>query len=228
MDFMESQQSLTSAEWILRGIFSFVFLLMVTKLMGQRSISQLRFLDFVIALALGNIIAHPLSDEHVGMKGSMITTVVWVALYVAITRLSLMWPLLRRFLNPPAITLIQDGQIKYRNLKKAKISVDFLFSELRKANVDDIQKVSLAAWEPGGTLSVFANPQYQPVTPADLNLETKPFRLFRPVIVDGIIDHTVLSEIEKDRQWLEFKIAPASIDDVKLATVDENGELRVF
>ncbi|MFF6015923.1 hypothetical protein [Lysinibacillus fusiformis] len=31
--------------------------------MGQRSISQLRLLDFAMAITLGNIIAHPLSDE---------------------------------------------------------------------------------------------------------------------------------------------------------------------
>jgi uncharacterized membrane protein YcaP (DUF421 family) len=32
--------------------------------MGKRSISQLRRLDFTMALSLGNIIAHPLSDEQ--------------------------------------------------------------------------------------------------------------------------------------------------------------------
>ncbi len=78
MDFFYSQESLTAIQWILRAIVSFFFLLFVAKIMGQRSISQLRILDFIMALSIGNIIAHPLSDEHLGMKGSMITITVWL------------------------------------------------------------------------------------------------------------------------------------------------------
>jgi uncharacterized membrane protein YcaP (DUF421 family) len=230
MDFFGSQQSLTSVDWILRGIVSFVFLLIVAKMMGQRSISQLRFLDFIMALTLGNIIAHPLSDEQLGMKGSMITTVVLIVLYVAATWLSLKWPLFMRYLDPPAVTLVKDGQINYRNLGKVKISMDYLFSELRKARVEDIRKVALAVWEPGGVISVFLNPKYQPVTPADLKLETSPFNLIKPIIVDGKIDKAFLSELGKDLQWLELNLASAynQIRDVRLATADDNGNIRIY
>ncbi|WP_369819881.1 hypothetical protein [Terribacillus sp. 7520-G] len=57
MDFFHSQETLTSVEWTLRAVVSFIFLLIVAKVLGQRSISQLRLLDFVIALVVGNIIA---------------------------------------------------------------------------------------------------------------------------------------------------------------------------
>lgn len=50
--------------------------------MGQRSIAQLRLLDFTMAKTLGNIIAHPLSDEGLGLKGSMITMSVLIILYL--------------------------------------------------------------------------------------------------------------------------------------------------
>ncbi len=230
LDFFGSQESLTTVEWILRSIVSFVFLLLATKLMGQRSISQLRFLDFIIALTLGNIIAHPLSDEKLGLKGSMITTIVLVVLYVAATWLSLKWPLFKRYLDPPPIKLIKNGQIQFHNLSIARISIDFLFSELRKEKVEDIQKVSLAVWEPGGTISVFMNTQYQPLTPADMKFETRPFTLTRPIIFEGKIDMSLLKEIGKDHIWLKKKIAPtyANIRDVILATVDENENVRVY
>jgi uncharacterized membrane protein YcaP (DUF421 family) len=230
LDFFGSQESLTIVEWILRSIVSFVFLLLAAKLMGQRSISQLRFLDFIIALTLGNILAHPLSDEKLGLKGSMITTTVLIVLYVAATWLSLKWPLFKRYLDPPPINLIKNGQIQFHNLSIARISIDYLFSELRKEKVEDIQKVSLAVWEPGGTISVFMNTQYQPLTPADMKLETRPFTLARPIIFEGKIDMSLLKEIGKDPIWLKKKIAPASpnIRDVILATIDDNENVRVL
>jgi uncharacterized membrane protein YcaP (DUF421 family) len=216
-------------EWILRGIVSFVFLLLAAKVMGQRSISQLRFLDFIMALTLGNIIAHPLSDEELGLKGSMITTIVLVVLYIIATWLSLKWPFFKHYLDPSPITLVNNGLIQFHNLSKARISIDFLFSELRKEKAEDIQKVALAVWEPGGTISVFMDTPYQPVTPEDLKLETKPFTISRPIIIDGKVDMSLLQEIGKDLDWLHSKIAPAhtNIHDVILATV-ENENVRVF
>lgn len=230
MDFFKSQESLTTLEWILRSTVSFVFLLFVAKLMGQRSISQLRFLDFIIALVLGNIIAHPLSDEHLGLKGSMITSFVLIVLYVAATGLSLKWSLFRRYVDPPPIELIKNGEIQFQNLSTAKISIDYLFSELRKGKVEDIQKVALAIWEPGGTISFFLNPQYQPLTPADMKLATRPFSLTRPIIFEGEIDMLLLKKIGKDQIWLRDKVGSTfkEIHDIPLATVDENENVRVY
>jgi uncharacterized membrane protein YcaP (DUF421 family) len=227
VDFFKSQETLTTAEWILRSIVGFVFLIVAAKLMGQRSISQLRFLDFIIALTLGNIIAHPLSDEQLGLKGSMITTVSIVILYILAIWLSLKIPLVKQFFDPPAITLIQEGKLDYRNLLKAKLPIEFLFAELRKANVDDISKVAFAAWEPGGTLSVFLNTAFQPVTPADLKLPTEPFNLTKPIIADGHIEHALLRDIGKDREWLETEIRPRALNNVILATVDSKLTVQV-
>lgn len=230
MDFFESQESLTIIEWILRSIFSFFYLLVITKLMGQRSISQLRFLDFVIALILGNILAHPLSDEELGLKGSLITTSVLIVLYVTVTLLSLKWPLLKRYLDPPPIDLIKNGQVQFQNLSTARISIDYLFSELRKGKVEDVQKVARAIWEPGGTISIFLDTQYQPLTPADMKLETLPFNLNRPIIYEGKIDMKLLQEIEKDFAWLKDKIGPnyREFHEVPLATIDEKENVRVY
>jgi len=83
MDFLQGQETLTIMEWALRATIAFFFLVIVAKVLGQRSISQLRLLDFVIALVIGNIIAHPLSDENLGLEGSVISTIVLVVLYIA-------------------------------------------------------------------------------------------------------------------------------------------------
>ena len=198
--------------------------------MGQRSISQLRFLDFIIALTLGNIIAHPLSDEKLGLKGSVTTTIVLIILYVAATWLSLKWPLFKRFLDPPPITVIKNGKVHFKNLSKARISIEFLFSELRKEKVESIEKVALAVWEPGGTISIFMNTQSQPLTPADMKLKTQPFNIIRPIVIDGVPDLFLLNEIGKDMNWLEKKVSPThtNIRDCVLATVDENEQVKVY
>ncbi|MBA2941758.1 DUF421 domain-containing protein [Paenibacillus sp. CGMCC 1.16610] len=230
MDFFHSQESLTAFEWMMRAVVGYFFLLIAAKLLGQRSISQLRFLDFIIALILGNIIAHPLSDERLSLTGSMISTTVLVVLYILTSWLSLKWNVLKHFLDPAPLTLIKHGNIVMKNLRKARISVDHLFSELRKQQIEDIDKVALALWEPGGTISVFLEPQYQPVTPKDMHLPTSSFSLVKPIIVEGTMNEKQLTQQGKNRKWLEAQIHANLVDwdDVVLATMDDQAQIRVY
>lgn len=231
VDFFNSQETLTTIQWTLRAIITFVFLLFSVKLMGQRAISQLRLLDFIIALIIGNILAHPLSDEQLGLEGSLITTGVLVILYIFSVFTSLKWDKVRSFFEPPPFPLIENGQIVYKSLVKARISIDFLLSELRKEKIEDIQKVSLALWEPNGTISVFLTPQYEALTPTDMHLATNAFTFPKTIIKEGKIDLKELTRDGKDDVWLKNRIKQtynAEVKDILLATIDDEEKLKVF
>lgn len=231
MDFLYSQEALTSFEWILRAIIAFFFLLIIAKLLGQRSISQLRLLDFVIALVIGNIIAHPLSDEHLALKGSIITTLVLVILYLGGIFITLKFPSLRKFFDNSPITIVQNGEILYKELNKARISIDILLEELREEKVDDVKKVALAIWEPDGKISVFLDPKYEPITPSSLNIEIEPFNLSRTIIKEGKINFKELKELNKNEDWIVSKLESlyhTEIKNVLLATLDNKDNIKVF
>jgi uncharacterized membrane protein YcaP (DUF421 family) len=232
LDFFYSQESLTAIQWILRAVISFFFLLIVTKIMGQRSLSQLRLLDFIMALSIGNIIAHPLSDQHLGMKGSMITIGVLVILYLIMVFLSLKWLKFTKFVDPSPFPLIKNGEILYKGLTKARIPIDVLLTELRKKQIHDIQQVALALWESDGTISFFLESQYQTLTPKDMKLMTKSFSLPITIIKDGKIDFEELKQTGKDENWVKNQIRTVHSLDIKnilLATIDDkNNKINVF
>lgn len=231
MDFFQSQETLTTIEWILRAVVAFFFLIIVAKVMGQRAISQLRLLDFVIALVIGNIIAHPLSDENLGLKGSVVTTIVLVSLYLGGVFLILKLPWFRRLVTPPPINLVKDGEIIYAGLKKARISIDVLLEELREEKVEDVKKVALAIWEADGKISVFLDPKYNPLTPAYYQLITEPFDLPKLIIKDGKLEFKELKQTNKDEEWVvsNLKIQyQTEIKNVLLATIDQKENLKVF
>ncbi len=199
--------------------------------MGQRSISQWGLLDFVVVMLLGNILAHPLSDSHLGLKGSLITVSVVSLLYILLLVLTLKSPKIRHFLDPAPMPLIKNGVILYPNLKKAKVTIDHLLSELRKKKVDDAKKVALALWEPTGTISVFLFPQYEPATKQDLHIAPKPFNFPRPIIKEGYIDFHELQVLGKDVNWLKQELQTkfnVHTDQVLLATLDETNSIKIF
>ncbi|WP_274306957.1 DUF421 domain-containing protein [Solibacillus daqui] len=231
MDFIHGQESLTAVQWILRAVIAFFFLLFATKIMGQRSIAQLGLLDFAMAITLGNIIAHPLSDEGLGLKGSMITMTVLIILYLLGVFVSMKWIPFRHFMDPPPIPLIKNGQIISANLRKARISIDFLLAELRKEKIEDIQKIALALWEHDGSISSFLYPQHQMPTRADLKIVQNPFSLPTVLINEGKIDYHELNKSMLTEDLLKNNLISTynvDVKDVLLATIDQNNNLQVF
>jgi len=231
MNFAQAQETLTMVEWILRAVVVFFFLLIVAKVLGQRAISQLRLLDFVIVLVIGNIAAHPLSDQHLDLKGSVTTTIVLVLLYLCGIFLNLKFPWFRRLINHAPITILQDGEIIYKGLKKARISIDVLLEELREEKVEDLKKVALAIWEADGKISVFLDPKYEPITAADCNMATEQFELPRTIIKEGRINSDELKQIHKDVNWVHSsleRLYQTEVKNVLLATLDSKDNLKVF
>ncbi|WP_432664519.1 DUF421 domain-containing protein [Wukongibacter baidiensis] len=231
MEFFYSQESLTIIQWILRAVFAYIILLIAVKLLGQRSISQLRLLDFIIAIILGNILAHPLSDEGLGMTGSITTTFSLVVLYILSLLIKLRFKVVEKFFSPAPIPIVKNGEIIYQNLVKAKIPLDFLLSELRLQQIADIKKVAAAFWEPGGKISVFMVSSHQPLTPSDMQLVPPPFSLPTIVIKEGDIDLDALNKIDRTKDWLTDLLKNtynAEAKDILMATVDDSYSLQVF
>lgn len=231
MDFFHRQETLSLIEWMLRAAVTFFFLLAVAKALGQRAISQLRVIDFAIVLVIGNIVAHPLSDEGLGLKGSFITTMVLLVLYLAGIFMILKWPWFRELVNHAPITIIQNGEILYTGLRKARISLDVLLEELREEKVDDVKKVALAIWEADGKISFFLDPKYEPVTHASLQMKTEPFDLPRTIVKEGRINAEELKQLYKDESWVISQLETSfqtEIKNVLLATLDQKNNLKVF
>lgn len=155
VDFFYGQESLSTIQWALRAIVAFFFLFLIVKIMGLRSISQLRLLDFAMAILIGNVIAHPLSDEGLGLKGSLVSMSILVSLYLICLYLMSKFIPFREFVAPPPVSLVKNGEINLKNLKKARISVDDVLSEMRKQSIVDLKMVALALWEPDGEISFF-------------------------------------------------------------------------
>ena len=231
LNFLYGQETLTNFEWAGRAIVAFFFLLITARLMGQRSISQLRTLDFAIALVIGNIIAHPLSDASLGIKGAAITTAALLVLYLGSIAATLKWPWFRNLLTPSPIIIVKNGKISHEGLRKARISLDILLEELRQEEIEDVSKVALAMWEADGKFSVFLDPMYKPLTPFSTQMETQPFDFPKTIIKEGKINTKEVKQMQKSEEWVALylkKMHQAEVKDVLYATLDSKDTLKIF
>jgi uncharacterized membrane protein YcaP (DUF421 family) len=215
----------------LRSIISFLVLLILTRLLGKKQISQLTLFDYVTGITIGSIAASLAIDTKISFSHGIIGLIIWTILPIAVSYITLKNTRLKRLFDGTPSILIQNGKIVYANLKKERFSVVDLLEELRLKEVFNICDVEFAILETSGKLSVQLKSQKQPLTPSDLNIPTSYDGLSANLIIDGEIMHEHLKLVNFNKEWLENELKIRNIKSTKevvLAILDSTGNLAVF
>lgn len=196
------------------------------RLLGKKSISEMTAYDLAALLVLSNVAAEPLVYKVASKATVGVFTLVLIALLLG--SLSL-----KRFfynIDSKPIIVIADGKIIERVLRKARMNVPLLMSELRIKGYQNVSDIKYAIIEPSGKMSVIPSSQVSPVTPKEMGIPTSPVNLSFPLIIDGEIDEKNLTFIKKDRKWLLEQLQAFEVgrfDEVLLAQYDSTGQLFV-
>lgn len=142
-------------EIALRSGFMFVFLLIVLRISGKRSLSQMSPFEFSLLIALGSAVGDPMFYEDVPLLHACIVIVVVVFLLKFLGLITENSKLLERVLEGKPICLIDKGRIIKKNTSNEKISSNEVFMKLREAGVRNLAEVENSYLEVSGNVSVF-------------------------------------------------------------------------
>ncbi len=230
MPFWMGQETLTTLQWAARAATAFFWLLLMTKLMGQREIGQMTLFDFAAAVTIGSITGGALSSSTSSLVGSMIALTTFAAIDIAISIGVLKMPKLRRVLQEEPLVLVQNGQLLEDTMRRTRFNLDNLMSQLRQKNYPNLADIEFAILEPSGKISVIPKSQARPVTPKDLGIGTTYEGMPTVLIEDGKIAHDNLRENGLDSSWLNAQLALYGTKDpseVMAAVLDTQGKLYV-
>lgn len=230
MDFWQGQPALTILEWVLRAVVTFWWLLLVTKLMGQREIGRLTLFDFIIAITIGSVAAAPLANNTVTLMGSLITITALGSVNILTSYYALKNPYFRRVVQDEPLVIIQNGQILEDTMRKARLNLDDLLTELRLKQYPNIHDVEFAFLESNGRISVIPKSQFRPVRPSDLKVETIYEGMPTVLVEDGNIVEDNLRENKLDQEWLMNQMKQKGVkklSDVMTVILDTKGRVYI-
>lgn len=214
-----------------QSLFSVVILLILTKLMGYRQISQLSMFDYINSITIGSIAAEMAIDLEGNYLKPLLAMVVYAAFVIIVAKISQKSIPFRRLVNGKAIMIYQNGSIYNENLKKAKMDVDEFLVECRVNGYFDLSQIESAILEPNGKISFLPVTEDRPATPKDLGITPTQEEIFANVVVDGKVMEYNLKHAGKDRNWLDQQLEGQNIkklEDVFLAVCDKQGNFHVF
>ncbi|HOP72514.1 YetF domain-containing protein [Thermoclostridium caenicola] len=214
----------------IRSLLAFLILLVLIRIIGKQQVSQLTFFDYVLGITIGSFASTLSVQLNENSLATIWGMVIWALLALLLAFADIHCPWLRKLAEGKPSVVIENGHLRIRNLKRLRITIDELMSQLRIQGVFNISDVEYAIFEPNGQLSVQKKSQKQPLTPADLKLDTQYDGLPANLIVNGRIRQDTLNALKLSRSWLMFQLGRRNIREVErviLAQLDTRGNLFV-
>ncbi len=210
---------------------SVIVLFLLTKLMGQKQISQLSLFDYINGITIGSIAAEmatALEQDFWLPLTAMVVYTLFSLLIAVLERKSI--KLNKFFVGNPNI-LLENGVLYEKNLRRAHLSVTEFLSQCRIGGFFNLSDIQCAILEPNGSISFLPKGDMRPVTPSDMQIAAAPSTLLPNVIVDGKILCANLRALGLNEAWLLKQLEKQGVSspvDVFLATVDAQKQLSVY
>ena len=153
-------------EWIWKSALLVVVGVILLRIAGRKSISQMTVATTVIMISIGTTIVQPVANhtlwKAVGSASVFIVTLMIIELLV----LKFNW--LEKLLSGNSKTVIENGVLQTDQMRKLRMSVDQLETRLRQKGIGNISDVQTATLEPNGLIGYELKPYARPVTLGDL------------------------------------------------------------
>ena len=217
-------------EMILRTTGSFFVLLVMTRLMGRKQLSQLTFFNYITGIALGAIAADIASNSNTNYLNGLTSLIWWTLLTILLAFISLKSSKARIAIDGQPKVVIRQGKILEDQLAKSSLNLDDLNMMLREQQIFSLRDVENAVLENNGKLSVMLKDAKKPVTKENLNVVTiSPHYIPMELVSDGKVVEKNLKEAGVSLNWLKNQLQSCGLklDDVTYVELQHDGTLYI-
>src|SRR3982074_1704236 len=120
---------------VIRATVVFFFILMVTRVVGRRELSDLEPFDFIMLVVLGDLVQQGITQSDQSVTGTLTVIATIAILSVVVSWISCRSRAARLPTGGEPIVLLQDGSPIERNLRRERLTMDDLREEARQAQI---------------------------------------------------------------------------------------------
>ena len=215
---------------LIRTVIIYVILLVTMRLMGKRQLGELEISELVTTLLISEIASLPIADPTIPVVHAIIPLVAILTMEMLLSLILLKCPRLKNLASARPTVLIRHGVLDQKELRRSRISLDELISELRQAGIGAIDAVDYAILEQNGKISIITKKSESPPTAKELNIIMKESGVMHALIEDGHINDYNLKLLGHDRDWLAelLKRKKRHTDSIFLLCFDDAENLYII
>lgn len=138
---------------VFRATVMFLVVYGLIRLLGKRELGQMTPFEFVALIVIGDLIQQGVTQTDFSLTGALLAIVTFSFWALVLSWLSYLSPRAEKWLEGEPRVLIQDGRLLRPNLKRDRMTLAEVESEMRLAGIASMQEVAWAVLEPGGRIS---------------------------------------------------------------------------
>jgi uncharacterized membrane protein YcaP (DUF421 family) len=138
---------------VLRTVYVFFLILVVTRAVGRRELSSMEPFDLILLVVIGDLVQQGVTQSDNSLTGTTTVIVTMAALVVFTAWLSFRFARLRPVLEGKPTLLVAGGEPLERNLRRERMTVDELHAEARQQSIGSLEKIRYAVLESNGRIS---------------------------------------------------------------------------
>ncbi len=201
---------------VITSILSMILLFLMTKLTGDKQMSQMSAFDYIVGITIGSSAAEMAIGGEVFIPAAVATFLYGLVAFLIsfICNKSLK---LRRFLNGEPVILFKNGVFYKKNMARVRMDMGEFLTQCRTNGYFSLKDITSVIMESNGKLSFLKKIQ-------DKNVE-----FTANLIVDGEILHDNLAKVGKNDWWLMSEVdkRKLKVGEIMLATLD-GGKLYIY
>jgi uncharacterized membrane protein YcaP (DUF421 family) len=140
---------------VLRSAGVYLFLLVLFRIAGKRTLSDVTTFDFVLLLIISEATQQAILGEDFSLTNAYLVILTLVGIDIALSLCVQRWPWLSKWMEGLPLVIVEHGQPLHERMKRLRVSEDEILTAARErqglARMDQIQ---YAVLERSGGISI--------------------------------------------------------------------------
>jgi uncharacterized membrane protein YcaP (DUF421 family) len=151
-----------------RAAAVYVFMLIVIRALGKRTVGNFSAFDLLVALMLGEVVDEIIYGDVRFIQGA-VAIVAIAGLAYADSWLAYLHPSMEALFEGKPTIIVRDGRFESTGMRSERMNDKDVMAHLRNEGIHDIREVHLAVVELDGTVSVLKHQWADSVQKADVD-----------------------------------------------------------
>ena len=140
---------------VLRGFAIYVFLLIIFRLCGKRSLAQITTFDFVLLLLISEAVQQGLIGNDFSVSNAFLLIVTLVGLDIGLSLWKHWSPTMERLLEGKPLIIVEHGKLLQERMRKERVDeADIMAAARESQGLERLEQIKYAVLERDGVISI--------------------------------------------------------------------------
>jgi uncharacterized membrane protein YcaP (DUF421 family) len=145
-------------ETVIKATAVYLFLLLMFRVAGKRTLAQVTTFDFVLLLIISEAVQQAMIGEDNSITNAFLLVVTLIGLNVLFSEIKLRWKAAEGVLDGAPLVIVENGKPKEDLMYKERVDVDDVLDAAREHHgLERLEQVKFAVLERNGKISIVPN-----------------------------------------------------------------------